>query len=595
MAVTHVKKSTSRVRFFGIKLAADTKLVVNDVLVYEDEFAKYYNHGKDSNHLIEPTYPPLVLLQLVQRNNVLSQCIEAMEVNIDGTGHSIEPVDEREVSVNSSEKKKLEEFFKTPWIHTGMVTLRRKLRADLESMGNAYIEVVRNVKKEIVFLRHLDAKMMRLVKLGEPIEVDKVVRRGDSEFPAKMWVRERRFAMINGGTMLYFREFDSSREIDRKTGQWLESQTEVTEDEKGTEVIHLMVNKDPLTPYGIPRWINQLPSVLGSRKAEEFNLTFFDAGGTPPAAIFVQGGTLSETVAEQLRGYFSGGANQKHRVAVVEVASTSGSIDAPGNVKVSVERFGDTAKDTMFSAYDDRTADHVRTGFRLPPLFLGKAADYNFATAMTSYMVTEAQVFAPERHEFDEMINEKIIPALGVRGYKFVSKPITLKNVEVMLKALELGKGMMDGEEFVRQLNNVSGLQMTYSAEAEERSFQLAMGPKEPGEGEEDEKESSQSKPVAESKGNGMGKSNVVPLRKVEAPLQVVELVNKWSQAMGWEESSLSEAEKKRVIKKIERLSVPNRKLFNSILATKAFVNSGRDQEGMAEIAAACCTALHSE
>jgi capsid portal protein len=52
---------------------------------------------------------------------------------------------------------------------------------------------------------------------------------------------------------------------------------------------------------------------------------------------------------------------------------------------------------------------------RLPPLFLGYAADYNFATAQTSYMVAEARVFEPERTEFDDLMNKTIIKELGSR------------------------------------------------------------------------------------------------------------------------------------------------------------------------------------
>lgn len=50
-------------------------------------------------------------------------------------------------------------------------------------------------------------------------------------------------------------------------------------------------------------------------------------------------------------------------------------------------------------------------------MFIGKAADYNFATAYTAYMVAEAQVFLPERDEFDNnMINATIVKALGVES-----------------------------------------------------------------------------------------------------------------------------------------------------------------------------------
>ena len=104
------------------------------------------------------------------------------------------------------------------------------------------------------------------------------------------------------------------------------------------------------------------------------------------------------------------------------------------------------------------TEEHVRVGFRLPPLFLGKAVDYNFATAQTSYMVAEAQVFLPERAEFDEMINKTIMKELGLKTLKFKSKPITLKDVATQLKALELSMPVATRETFLKEMNTISDM-----------------------------------------------------------------------------------------------------------------------------------------
>ena len=172
----------------------------------------------------------------------------------------------------------------------------------------------------------------------------------------------------------------------------------VPPEKRGSELLILGINPDVTTPYFLPRWINQLPSVIGSRAAEEQNLQFLDAGGLPPAIVFIQGGTLIKDTSDQLRMYLSGLNKNKNRAVVVEVQSVSGSLDAAGKVDVKVERFGSAqSQDSMFTNYDEVTEEHVRVGFRLPPLFLGKAVDYNFATAQTSYMVAEAQVFLPER------------------------------------------------------------------------------------------------------------------------------------------------------------------------------------------------------
>jgi capsid portal protein len=430
--------------------------------------------------------------------------------------------------------------------------------------------------------------LMRMAKLDAAVQVDKEVERDGQVLKFPMWMRERRFVQKIGTEMIFFKEFGSSRDLNRKTGRWAEQGVQLKLEEKASEVIHFTLERDVGTAYGLPRWINQLPSVLGSRKAEEFNLEFFDNGGVPPAVVFLQGGALVEDVKEQLLGYFSGKA--AYRVAVVEVQSSTGSIDSTGTVQVKTERFGDTKADAMFTTYDTSTEEHVRVGFRLPPLFLGRAQDYNFATAMTAYMVTEAQVFAPERTEFDEIINKKLLKALGIKNYKYVSKPVTLKNVEVQLKAIELAMDKVDGEKMIETINDIAGLNLEYSKEAHEEAKKLG-------------------KPDAFMEGGPFGapaptkeaakglkpgvnpkSAKVIPLRKNElGPDDVVALVNQWAIAAGLERGqALVDEEKARIFKTVEELSPAQRSLFDNVLATKSFLGVGHDPSGMAAIASCC-------
>jgi hypothetical protein len=106
-------------------------------------------------------------------------------------------------------------------------------------------------------------------------------------------------------------------------------------------------------------------------------------------------------------------------------------------------------------------------GFRLPPLFVGKAQDYNFATAQVGYMVAEAQVFQPERNEFDEVINRTVLKELDATTVKFKSKPITLKDAQAQINLLTAAKGMVEGAEWIGEANKVSGLNMKFNQTAQ--------------------------------------------------------------------------------------------------------------------------------
>ncbi len=464
------KPKSSITPLVGDVRKADTKALITDGAdaFPEDNFEGLYWTGgaTDANAIIEPQYKPGVLYTLASQNNTLYQCIEAMEVNIDGTGHYIKLKEGEEE--DEEERKRLENFFAEPFPGKSMIEIRRACRRDLETTGNAYMEVIRNAADEIMMINYLEATTMRLVRLGDAIEADKVIIRDGKPTTVRIRTRERRFVQLVNGKKLYFKEYGASRDLDRNTGEWAPPGVRLPIDQRASEVLHLIGNKEPKTPYGAPRWINQLPSVLGSRKAEEHNLEFFDGGGIPPVLVIVQGGTLGEDVKNDLKNHLSGKSN-KHRAAVVEAISTSGSLDSAGTVQVRVERFGsERQQDSMFQSYDKTCSENIRTAFRLPPLFIGKSGDMNFATAYTSYMVAEAQVFFPERDEFDSVINTKLVRGLGATKYEFKSLPMTLVDVQNQLKAIDMAHsdGLVSGKSMVKMLNDITGLTMEYDPTA---------------------------------------------------------------------------------------------------------------------------------
>lgn len=776
-----IRKNVSRISTSRLTRKADTKVVVNQTLQMEDEFGGMYDMHA-SNAAIMPPFNPLTLKALCSRNNILMQCVHAMENNIDGTGYEIVddsndgkpkkvdpkmqaaldaaqtpptpgqaanglpgavdpqkllehlkdvipvgasdsvqaasaaadieassggkvvplkpgkgPVagdkattgaDPQAVDPNAAkdpqtglpldanadtpeedaERRMLEAFFKEPFPNESFVGTRRKVRVDIEQTGNGYMEIIRNLNDDIVFIRHLDSATMRLVKLDNAVPVERKIERDGNSFTATIMARERRYVQRVGTNYIYYKEFGSERDINRDDGKWLNNDdnglpasgaasgdesaipgsmsslvkkaaqdqmdhgdeapkvkpkgSKATQNEVklGSEVLHFICDKDPKTPYGIPRWINNLPAVLGSRKAEEFNLDFFDAGGLPPAIIFIQGGALASQVRTDLLAFLSGDVKKMHRAAVVEAQSSSGSLDSTGQVKVSVERFGDTRQnDSMFQNYDVKCEDHVRGAFRLPGIFLGKSSDYNFATALTAVMVTEAQVFAPERKEFDELINHTIVRALGAKKYKLKSLPITLKNADLQLKSLDIAANHIDGQDLIDTINQITGLSLSYSESAEKASNALSMakaaqaattaqvagstlgGGGGGGGGDSTTGGGGTSKgmkPVMGA-GGGLGPKNgmsSVAMKEDLSSNDIVMLAGEWARAIGLSDGPRLEREVRRaVIQKVEGLPVEQRRLFNAVLAQSTFAQSSFDQEGLAELAGCCASAMQHE
>lgn len=440
-------------------------ILTSNVLLPEDEFAPYYIGGAERANLLIPPYDMRRLAQLSQENNTLGPCIDAMEVNIDGTGFSIAHKSSDKANEEDKVLTDCTDFFKEPWPRISFTTIRRNMRRDLEQVGNGYLEVVRNAKGEIMFLRHVEAAMVRLVRLDDPVPVPTSVIRGGKSMTLNVMTRERRYAQLVGIKLVYFKEFGSKRPLNCNTGEWGTPDKPVPLDLQATELIHFTVNKDAHTPYGVPRWVSQTPSVIGSRKAEEFNLDFFDAGGIPPIMIFLAGGMLQGDTKKALENLLQKSTQKNVRGAVIEVAPTGGALDSTSSSSVKVERFGtERQQDSMFEKYDDKCSVRLRGSFRLPPLFVGRAEDYSFATAFASYVVAEAQVFKPERDEFDAVINVTIMRELNPE-YEFRSLPLTVKDIASQLKAVELATTnfTMAGNDIIDTLNEVAGLSMKYT------------------------------------------------------------------------------------------------------------------------------------
>lgn len=453
---------------------ADKAVLVGTDIEKDDAFEAYYFDPKKQDakaQILRPPYQPKVLSALCQKNNSLGQMITTMEVNIDGTGWVIEKetiVDDEADPEEDDEKKRLTEWFDEVFPRISMTTLRRETRRDLEKVGYAFIEVLRAVDQTLMFLKFIPSDQMRLVKLDEAVMVESTVMRDGTEMKVMMWRRERRFAQVQGAKVVYFKEYGASRDLDRDTGEWAEKGATLPVDKRASEVLYFRVHEDAATSYGVPRWINQIPSVLGSRKAEELNLEFFNAGGLPPALIFIQGGELTGEVRKQVQQYLSGKGASMHRGGIVEVHATGGSVDSAGNVKVTVERFGsERMQDSMFENYDVRCEERVRSSFRLPPIFVGKSKEYSFATAFASYTVAEAQVFVPEREEFDEVINNTIMRELNDE-YVFRSMPLTVNDVTTQLEALGLVQDKLSDEGLVTAVNEATGLSLKVDEDADE-------------------------------------------------------------------------------------------------------------------------------
>lgn len=471
-------KPASNVRKLETNVTAIMKAeaqITSNALDIEDSFLNNY-----TSQVIQPNISPDIYYSLVEQNNALNQCISAMEVNIDGTGFDVVRTDKEEISEADEKAVNLiNEFLMEVAPATSFVTLRRQLRRQLETSGYGCIEVIRNPKDEIVFLRTLESKTIRLMKLADPVAAQRTLIRGGVELKIQTIARERRFVQLVARKKIYFKEFGSNRDLAKANGTFVANGQRLPFDERASEIIYMTVHRSAVSPYGVPRWLNQLPSVIGSRSAEELNLEYFAAGGIPPLMVFISGGAMAQQARKQLEGLLAGKARNKLKGIVADIQSTSGTIDKGGGVRVDVESFGsDRQQDSMFENYDVRCEQRVRASFRLPPLFVGKADDYSYASVFASYTLAEAQVFQPERMEFDEAFNNTVMKEMTKGVYRLKSKPLTVADAETNLKALQtaMNGGAITKKDLIENLNLVGSVNLKDLEDGEEESAERFSG-----------------------------------------------------------------------------------------------------------------------
>ena len=534
----------------------DTDALVVSSTVPDDNYTGLYGVSESQDGsvvILEPEYHPLMLRFVVSTNNTLPQCIESMCVNIDGTGHTVVRHDGEDVDKEDNDYKFVNDFLNQPSPRQSLIDLRRTFREDLEITGNAYLEVIKDASGAVVFLRNLKSVDMRLVALDAPIKKKVKVSRGGRDFEVEIEHRERRFVRLTGGTQkCFFKEFGATRDLDKNTGKWAKPGETLDVERRASEVLWMSLSPALRGPYGTPRWLSQIPSALGSRKAEELNLSFFDAGGIPPVVIFVEGGAVAESVRTALQSYLSGGAS-KNQAVIVEAVSSSGGLDSSGSVRVRVERFGsERQSDALFMNYDANTAEHIRMSFRLPQIFLGKSNDYNFATSKTAYMIAEAQVFYPERDRFDAWFNNTIMPLLSDK-YILKSSPVTLLDVDQQLNALNMvaSAGLSDTDSIVNTVNDLTGMSLV------------------PAENPQPEQPKPEGQEEAESdKPNKPNKDNVEFVVEEEELKKLDRLSDLWLGFAGLVEKSDS-AEFNPVWEEIASLSDTELNAFNDLVAKK--------------------------
>lgn len=358
------------------------------------------------------------LKELVDNSTILPQCIRAYKNNIAGFGISVHySVDaEEETPEMKAEWDAMEKIVALLNMDVMTKEVFESVIADRETYGISYCEVIRDMNGNVVQLEFI--KDTPSIDMTYPLEPFMDV---DYFFHGEKVTRKKKFRKFRqnvAGKTVYFKEFGDLRVMDKRNGNYWEEGEEMPEiDNQANELIAFSLGN---MPYGEVRWLGQVLTVDGSRRAEILNNNYFRQGRHTPLMILVKGGTLSEESFTKLQGYMDEikGESGQHSFLVLETDTNETSTDFT-DVKQPEIEIKDLAsilqKDELFQEYQDNSRKKVQSAFLLPDLYVGYTTDFNRATAQTTMEVTEKQVFQPERVSLAWIINNKLLNAYAFK------------------------------------------------------------------------------------------------------------------------------------------------------------------------------------
>jgi PBSX family phage portal protein len=438
--------------------------------------------------LIEVPFDPKTLARLEEQSSILAQHVEAITTNVDQFGWKYEPAvkfdapdivnrvkeaiyterisiaeetgkdpksvplpTDKEVSnrleelqwISKVELNKLKAFFAVCYPEGSFIDLRSKTTKNKEMTGNAYWEVLRDGAGRVSRLVLAPCTHMRLAPIdAESTDIQERVPTSEMSWrlvPQKYFFR--RFAEISNdqrSVKIWFKEFGDPRFVSRLTGKYYKNEAEFNADPlkpqgdgPATEIIHFKLYVAASDPYGAPRWIGNLPAVLGSRELDEVNLGYFENKTVPPLALLVAGGRLSKGVVPRIEEFIEQnikGKKNYHKILILEAEGqkSAGQTNALVPTVKFVPLRESQQQDALFQAYDEANWQKVGSSFRLPRILVGRDRQINRSTSESSLRFAEEQVFEPLRNTFDELINRKLFAALGITFWRFrTNTPVT--------------------------------------------------------------------------------------------------------------------------------------------------------------------------
>ncbi len=369
--------------------------------------------GGKEIHVIAPPYDLKKLAEFYENNTWHYRCVNIKAYVSVGSGYEIIPIKDKTSEKN---KLKIESLTTNVNPHDTFAGVLVKGLIDYDSVGNAYLELVRNKKGDIVEIYHVPAYSVRIKSDGTGY-----------------------VQVINGKTV----EFKKFGDTDRPDLN---------------ELVHIK-NYYPLSSYyGIPDFLPALGAINLTEYAEKFNLNFFNNNAMPSMAIITEGGKLSDEAKKTVKEFLTSklkGVENAHKVLYVPTQ---------GNVKVKFEKLMTEIKDYSFRSLRLDNRDEVISAHGVPPRLVGVMTAGQLGGASEAYGqldIFKNVVINPRQNKI-EFVLKKIFLSMGIDDWAIKFKELeTNKDKKLTLdKKMDIATKLFDRKALgVNEIRSFLGLE----------------------------------------------------------------------------------------------------------------------------------------
>jgi PBSX family phage portal protein len=360
-----------------------------------------FRNGYGVFDVITPPYNLYELANFYDTNFANHAAIDAKVANTVGLGYRFETTQDTLMRMENMEnesamqkaRRRIERLKgeAVEWLESlndddSFLTTMEKIDLDLESTGNAYLEVGRTVTGEIGYVGHIPSTTMRVRRIRDG------------------------FTQIVGGRVIYFRNFGAT------------NPNPITDDPRPNEVIHFKAYSPLNTFYGVPDILSAYLSLKGDQLASQFNIDYFENKAVPRYIVVVKGARLDSESEDRLFRFLQTGLKgQNHRTLYVPLPP-----DQEGNkIEFQMMPIEANVQEASFDKYHQKNRDDILMAHQVPLSKLGGVDTGGLAAALAQDRTFKEQVTRPAQRYIEKMVNKIIKTKTDIIELKFNELTLT--------------------------------------------------------------------------------------------------------------------------------------------------------------------------